>query len=68
MRENNPAFIPRNHRIEAAINAAIKQGDVAPLGALLAVLASPFDEKPEHTEYANPSTPNERVSQTFCGT
>jgi protein adenylyltransferase len=68
MRANNPAFIPRNHRVEAAIGAAVKQGDFAPLEALLTVLTTPFDEKPEHTEYANPPAPHERVYQTFCGT
>ena len=68
MRANNPAFIPRNHRVEAALSAVVKQGDFAPLEALLAVLATPFDEKPEHAEYSNPPTPSERVYQTFCGT
>jgi uncharacterized protein YdiU (UPF0061 family) len=68
MRANNPAFIPRNHRVEAALSAAVKQGDFAPLEVLLAVLATPFDQKPEHTAYSNSPTPSERVSQTFCGT
>jgi uncharacterized protein YdiU (UPF0061 family) len=68
MRANNPVFIPRNHRVEAALNAAVKQGDFVPLEALLVVLSTPFDEKPEHTEYANPPAPHERVHQTFCGT
>jgi uncharacterized protein YdiU (UPF0061 family) len=68
MRTNNPAFIPRNHRVEAAINAAVNQGDVAPLETLLAVLATPFNEKPDHAEYSNLPTPSERVCQTFCGT
>jgi uncharacterized protein YdiU (UPF0061 family) len=68
MRANNPMFIPRNHRVEAAIGAAVKQGDFAPLETLLAVLATPFDEKPEHQGYTNPPAPHERVHQTFCGT
>jgi serine/tyrosine/threonine adenylyltransferase len=68
MRANNPAFIPRNHRVEAALSAAVKHGNFAPLETLLAVLTTPFDEKPDHREYANPPTPSERVSQTFCGT
>jgi len=68
MRGHNPAFIPRNHRVEAALNAAVKQGDLAPLETLLAVLATPFADKPEHAEYSNPPTLNERVRQTFCGT
>lgn len=68
MRANTPAFIPRNHRVEAALNAAVKQEDLAPLETLLTVLSTPFDEKPEYTEYAAPPTPHERVRQTFCGT
>lgn len=68
MRANNPAFIPRNHRVEAALNAAVTQGDLAPMETLLVVLSTPFDEKPAYTEYANPPAPHERVHQTFCGT
>lgn len=68
MRAHNPAFIPRNHRVEAALNAAVKQGDFTPLETLLAVLSTPFVEQPEHAEYANPPAPHERVQQTFCGT
>lgn len=68
MRANNPAVIPRNHRVEAAITAAVKQSDFAPLETLLAVLTTPFDLKPEYTEYSAPPAPSERVSQTFCGT
>jgi len=68
MRASNPAFIPRNHRVETALNAAVQQGDLAPLEVLLAVLSTPFDEQPEYAEYRNPPTPNERVQQTYCGT
>jgi uncharacterized protein YdiU (UPF0061 family) len=68
MRANNPAVIPRNHRVEAALSAAVVLGDFAPLEALLAVLATPFDHQPEYAEYSNPPTPSERVYQTFCGT
>jgi uncharacterized protein YdiU (UPF0061 family) len=68
MRANNPAFIPRNHRVEAALSAAVKQGDFAPFETLLGVLSTPFDEKPEYAEYQNPPAPSERVYQTFCGT
>lgn len=68
MRANNPAVIPRNHRVEAAISAAVTQGDFAPLETLLAVLSKPFTPKPEHADYSSPPTPSERVYQTFCGT
>jgi uncharacterized protein YdiU (UPF0061 family) len=68
MQANNPAVSPRNHRVEAAINAAVQQGDFAPLETLLMVLSTPFDLKPEHATYSAPPAPSERVSQTFCGT
>lgn len=68
MRATNPAVIPRNHRVEAALSAAVVQADFAPLETLLTVLATPFDLQPEHAEYGNPPAPSERVSQTFCGT
>ncbi len=68
MRASNPAFIPRNHRVEEALNAAVTLGDLAPMETLLAVLSTPFDHQPEHTEYSKPPAPHERVRQTFCGT
>jgi uncharacterized protein YdiU (UPF0061 family) len=68
MRANNPAVIPRNHRVEAALRSAVGQGDFAPLETLLAVLATPFALQPAHGEYRTPPAPHERISQTFCGT
>ncbi|CAN5288868.1 YdiU family protein [soil metagenome] len=68
MQAVNPAFIPRNHRIEAVIQAAVINDDFAPFHELLAVLAKPFDDQPELAAYADPPLPNERVSETFCGT
>jgi uncharacterized protein YdiU (UPF0061 family) len=68
MRLANPAFIPRNHRIEQLITAAVEHTDYAPFEALHAVLARPYDEQPEFAAYATPPQPDERVMQTFCGT
>ena len=68
MRAVNPAFIPRNHRIEAVIQAAVWNDDYAPFEELLTVLAKPFEDQPEFAAYADPPKPEERVSQTFCGT
>lgn len=67
MRAANPAFIPRNHRIEAAIQAATA-GDFAPTDRLIEVLKRPFEDQPEHAEFASPPRPEERVTRTFCGT
>lgn len=68
MRRNNPAFIPRNHRIEAVITAAQRHDDFAPLEELLSVLKSPYDDQPSLAQYADAPKPDEIVTQTFCGT
>jgi uncharacterized protein YdiU (UPF0061 family) len=68
MRRVNPAFIPRNHRVEAVIRAAEDRGDFGPLDELLTVLAAPYDEQPAFASYATPPKPEEVVHKTFCGT
>lgn len=68
MRSANPAYIPRNHRVEEAIAAAVTRDDLAPFEALVAVLAKPFEDQPENSRYADPPKPEEVVQQTFCGT
>jgi uncharacterized protein YdiU (UPF0061 family) len=68
MRRVNPAFIPRNHRVEAALNAASEGHDFKLFQQLLEILQHPYDDQPEVTEYALPPQPAERVLQTFCGT
>ena len=68
MRSVNPAFIPRNHRVEAIIEAAVNRDDYAPFEELLAVLAKPYQDQPALAAYADPPEPHQRVLQTFCGT
>jgi len=68
MHSVNPAFIPRNHRIEAVIAAAVRENDFAPFEELIAVLAKPYENQPAYAAYAEPPQPEERVLQTFCGT
>jgi uncharacterized protein YdiU (UPF0061 family) len=68
MRQRNPAFIPRNHRVEQALDAAIERDDFEPFLTLLAVLSRPYDDQSTRTEYALPALPRERVLRTFCGT
>jgi uncharacterized protein YdiU (UPF0061 family) len=68
MRRANPAFIPRNHRVEQAIASALQHADFAPFERLVEVLARPFDDQPENADLAEPPAPHERVSATFCGT
>ena len=64
----NPAFIPRNHRVEAVIQAATLNDDYAPFEELLAVLSKPYQDQPQFADYAEPPQPDQRVLQTFCGT
>jgi uncharacterized protein YdiU (UPF0061 family) len=68
MRRANPLFIPRNHRIERVINAAVEHQDFSLFAELLAVLSRPYEEQPGFEAYSKPPLPSERVLQTFCGT
>ena len=68
MQAVNPAFIPRNHQVEAAIVAAVQQSDFEPFEQLLSVLERPYEDQPTFARYAEPPEPHERVLQTFCGT
>jgi uncharacterized protein YdiU (UPF0061 family) len=67
MRSVNPRFIPRNHLVEEAIAAAVRE-DFAPFETLVAVLSAPYDDQPGFDRYADPPRPDEVVHQTFCGT
>jgi serine/tyrosine/threonine adenylyltransferase len=67
MKNANPNFIPRNHRVEEAL-AAANQGDLNPLHRLLKVLEKPFERHAGDEELALPPNPDEEVFQTFCGT
>lgn len=67
MARANPRRIPRNHRIEQAINAAVA-GDFAPFDTLLAAVTHPFEDRPEWDKLALAPLPDEAVRRTFCGT
>jgi len=69
MREVNPVYIPRNHRVEEALAAAVDLGDYAPFEKLLVVLQQPFEERIEFAAYAEPAPAVEAAGyRTFCGT
>ena len=68
MRRTNPAFIPRNHLVEAMINAAVIGQDFQPFEKLLEVVTHPYEDNPELELYATPARPEECVTATFCGT
>jgi len=68
MRRVNPVFIPRNHRVEEALSAAVERGDYAPFATLLNILARPFDDQPEFAAFAEPAPEGRGCYKTFCGT
>lgn len=68
MQSSNPLYIPRNHLVEAAIQAALQQQDFDPFRKLLKVVTQPFQRHPGWESYAQPARPEERILATFCGT
>ena len=68
MHATNPVYIPRNHRVEAVLAAAIERDDYAPFEELMTVLSHPFNERAEFAAYAEPPTDDRSGYKTFCGT
>ncbi len=67
MRDHNPVYIARNHRVEAALQAA-GDGNLLPLHHLLLAVQKPFEAREEYADLEKPPGPQEEVLQTFCGT
>jgi serine/tyrosine/threonine adenylyltransferase len=63
----NPVYIPRNHAVEAALDAAIT-GDMAPFLRLLSVLADPFTLQPGNDDLIGPAPEGLPPHVTYCGT
>jgi uncharacterized protein YdiU (UPF0061 family) len=68
MQRSNPAGIPRNHVVEAALTAASERGDLGPLDRLMAGLATPYDYVHASAELSAPADADARPYRTFCGT
>jgi len=67
MRSSNPLVIPRNHKVEEALDAA-NSGNLKPTKNLLKILEKPYEERKEISEYQSPAAPSSEVYKTFCGT
>jgi uncharacterized protein YdiU (UPF0061 family) len=67
MRRHNPAFIPRNHKVEDALQAATASGDLSAMDRLLEVLATPYDHGRDLPMFSTPDVA-QRPYRTFCGT
>jgi len=63
----NPLYIPRNHLVEEAL-AAATDGDMGPFERLVAVVTSPYVQRPGLERFAAPAPPDFGAYRTFCGT
>jgi uncharacterized protein YdiU (UPF0061 family) len=68
MNARNPAVIPRNHRVEEALEAAVERADLTVMENLLGVLSRPYQDPPEQAGYHLPPPPSAQPYRTFCGT
>lgn len=68
MQRSNPSVIPRNHRVEEALEAARKQGDYSVMEKLVKVLSCPYAYSPEQIPYSELPKKTGRPYRTFCGT
>ncbi|MOA15503.1 hypothetical protein D3C78_1356610 [compost metagenome] len=68
MVSHNPAVIPRNHRVEEALEAAETQGDYSVMERLLDVLSKPYENTMEQTEYCKLPEQSSHPYRTYCGT
>ncbi len=64
----NPVYIPRNHKVEEALAAAVDRNDMSKFEDMLAVISAPFEEVAGREDFAQPGTPTNIPYQTFCGT
>ena len=68
MNTHNPAVIPRNHRVEEALEAAVERADFTVMEKLLGVLSQPYQDPPQQDGYHLPPPPSTQPYRTFCGT
>ena len=67
MKNNNPSIIPRNHRVEEALEAAVTSGDSSVMEKLLEALANPYAYSADQEDYCAPPAPTNRPYRTFVG-
>ena len=68
MKTHNPAIIPRNHRVEEALDAAVEEGDYNVLQQLLQVMQDPYAYSSEQEAYKHGPGDEGKDYRTFCGT
>jgi serine/tyrosine/threonine adenylyltransferase len=68
MRSSNPAVIPRNHKVEEALDAAVDHGDLLPFRTMLEILTNPYQHSQAASDFRHPAPDGGAGYQTFCGT
>ena len=68
MEKNNPKVIPRNHKVEEALEEAMQKNNFKLFEKLVEVLDDPYNSKDVYKEYQKPPLPEEKVEKTYCGT
>ncbi|MBB6453192.1 uncharacterized protein YdiU (UPF0061 family) [Salirhabdus euzebyi] len=68
MKKSNPSIIPRNHRVEEALEAAVKKEDYTVMEKLLHVLSNPYAYSSDQEEYTDLPPKTDQPYRTFCGT
>jgi serine/tyrosine/threonine adenylyltransferase len=68
MRQSNPVVIPRNHVVQAALEAAMERQDFQPFEDLLEAVSRPYEDRPGLESYTAPARPEQCITATFCGT
>ncbi|WFD11854.1 protein adenylyltransferase SelO [Tepidibacter hydrothermalis] len=68
MKNSNPAIIPRNHRVEEALEAAVKQGDYSVMEKFLDIMSKPYAYSSEQDKYSTLPPPSTCPYRTYCGT
>jgi uncharacterized protein YdiU (UPF0061 family) len=68
MDRENPIYVPRNHKVEEALQAASKRMDFAPFRTLLAALERPFERRDGLEDYEEPPPADFGPYVTYCGT
>lgn len=68
MKRNNPSVIPRNHRVEEALESAVNKGDYSLMDRLIKVLKNPYEYSKDQEEYSELPKEVKGTYRTFCGT
>jgi uncharacterized protein YdiU (UPF0061 family) len=68
MRQSNPLYIPRNHKVEEALNQAWQNNDLSAIKVILSVFKNPYQKHEKGEAFTNYPQDFDKSYQTFCGT